>query len=346
MRSLLANNLIVYNREQFDEIAALTSRLIARRASSFRHKYGFKLMRQTSVAMCRLKDINIVDIIETFCGTIPDYKLSNGKQNLPTRDNFEFVLVRLQSTAKLLLRIACCAREASVAFLNYIHRGFFIETCVVYVGVLSQIWEMACALCTKTILFYNGLHPFGRHLSSKAVWLPAGYDLPANLEDFLGEQWISESSRPIDSVASTMLRTAEDGFGFSLSEFCNNDVDEIVMLTDDVVANPKKTVKHEFAKVVVKNRDPVAMITNIDVGVAVSRDSMKQTMSIDKVSNAEDIQKFIKAENEQRSTGPSQISETKWKELQLKVNQILITNQGRNCVKKFKTLWHNRHVRI
>lgn len=304
-------------------------------------------MRQTIVAMCRLKDINIVDIIETFCGTIPDYKLSNTKQNLPTRDNFEFVLVTLQQTAKLLLRIASCAREASVAFLNYIHRGFFMETCVVYVGVLSQIWEMACALCTKTILFYNGLHPFGRQLSTKAAWLPIGYDLPANLEDFLGEQWISESSKPIDSVASTMLKTAEDGF--SLNEFCNNDVDDIKMLTDDI-ATPKKTVKHEFAKVVVKTRDPVAMITNDDndIGVAVSRDSLKQALTIDKVSNAEDILKFIKVENEERlrSKNPSQISETKWKELQLKVNQILLTNQGRNCVKKFKTLWHNRHVRI
>lgn len=297
--------------------------------------------------MCRLKDINILDVIETFCGTIPDYKLANGKQNLPTRDNFEFVLVTLQSTAKLLLRIASCAREASVAFLNYIHRGFFIETCVVYVGVLAQIREMACALCTKTVLFYNGLHPFGSHLSTKASWLPVGYGLPANLEDFLGEQWISESSRPINSVASTMLKTAEDGFGFSLNEFCNNDVDEIPIATDEF-ANPKKTAKHEFSKVVVITRDPVAKIPNNDIGVAVSRDSLKQEISIDKVSNAEDIQKFIKAENEQRltSTSPSQISETKWKELQLKVNQILLTNQGRNCVKKFKTLWHNRHVRI
>lgn len=378
LRRLLEQNRQTFSHEVFDNIAAIASRLIARRSASFRHQTGFKLLRKTNVALCRLHDIQLVNAIETFAGTIPDYKLTGAtKQELPTRENLEFLLVRIQATAKLLLRIAQCSREAATAFLNYIHRTFFLETCTVYLGVLAEIWQMSRTLCTRVILFYNGLRPYCRHFRAGArPWLPEGYKLSANLEAFLGDAWSDECRRPDDSVATVLWQKqdgggGDDGVGFSLGEFSNSDdaCAPPVMVADKdddyktdskrkvattapvTVKSAKKStiVKHEFAKVelAISERPSAAADIADEIGVAISRDSFKQLVSVDKLVTVADVERFVRDAAEQhRQTGVvgkmTKMSDAEWKQLQRDCNHIMVTNQGRNCVKKFKRVWAER----
>lgn len=356
LRRLLEKYQQIFSVEVFDNIAAIASRLVARRSASFRHQFGFKLLRKTNVAMCRLRDIQLVNTIETFCGTIPDYKVNDGaKQELPTRENLEFLLVRTQSTAKLLLRIAQCSREAATAFLNYIHRTFFLETCTMYLGILAEIWQMSRTLCTKVILFYNALRPYCRYFRAAAKpWLPDVYKLPANLEEFLGDEWSDESSRSDESLLWQQHESAA-ATNFTLSDFVNSaDGDALMIINDDDVfdenvrvLSKNRVVKHEFTKVEIKMNDRPMLTTAADeIGVAISRDSFKrQMLSVDKLVTIDDVERFMREATEQhRRTGIvgnklTKMNDVEWKRLRHECNHVLATNQGRNGVKKFKRIW-------
>lgn len=331
----------VYVTQKFDDVAALASRLIARRASSFRGQQGFKLLRQTNVALCRIKDINIVDVIETFRGTIPDLNiLENGRIDLPTKDNFEYLMIRLQSMGKLLCRIIVCAKTASHTFLHYIHRNFFLEASVVFIGLLSQIVDIAHSLCKETIKFYNALYLLGKYFVTNKKWLPADYQLPQQLETILGDDWKVKSvfSNMKGNSISSMRISAND-MELNFDEF--NDDTETEISTNKKAdeankAESKKVMKQELATVelVTINKNN----TSNDLGVPISRETLSETLTLDSIKTNVDINKFIQF---QRTWKANQLTNNEWKDLQLKTRHLLINNQERKCITQFKSLWQD-----
>lgn len=343
LKTLLDQGLITFNAAKFDEVAALASRLIARRSDSFRSQYGFKLMRKTNIALCRLNEINMVHTIEELLGNIPIYQTSGGKFDLPTRDNFDYVLVRLQSLAALLFRIARCARESSNLFLFYVHRNFFLETSVISLGVLAEVWQVSRRLCYETVQFYNQLHPYARHFGQRQNWLPQDVELPRKLEEFLGVGWTEEWARGVDtSPIDDQLIAANNVDVF----FGNrNDQDMIVELPREKPkahsgsASVKPTVevkkKVQLGRVEMRPVEPIR--TETDVGEVIER--QVASMNIDKIVSTEDIQKYVKSEKVRLTQGAAAMSLDKWKDLQRKINHILVTSQGRNTVQMFKKFW-------
>lgn len=343
LRHLLDNGLATFNAAKFDEVAALASRLIARRASSFRSQYGFKMMRKTNIALCRLKEINIVHALEEFAGTIPIFQMAGLKLDLPTRDNFDYLLVRLQSLAALLYRVTRCARESSTLFLYYIHRNFFLETSVICVGVLAQVFEIARRMCHDTIEFYNALCSFASHFGERKNWLNDSVQLPKRLEDFLGDGWTAEWSRPLQTEHTKEMVSVA-----SINLFDDrSDPNKIIeMRPDQQVASrdtknkpldePKKKVQLRL----MGNEVPVKPIRfgTLDVGEVVQRKQVP-AMLIEKIVSTDDIQIYVRSEKVRLTQGAGKMSLERWKELQGKINHMLVTSQGRNTVNMFKKFW-------
>lgn len=268
-------------------MAALASRLIARRAASFRAQNGFRLMRKTNVALCRLHECNVRQELEDLLAMLPAYRASGaGALDLPMRDNLDYVLLRVRQLACLLQRITRCAREASELFLFYVHRRYFLETAVVHVAVLADVWLLAHRLCVSTVQFYDALQPYARHFGGRRDWLraltlPAGGPpnatttteveqsllsvLPARLADCLGDEWLEECRRAQQGIKRAAMPLEEGSQASSdamLFGFSNNSADadqDIVMNVPATDAKVAVTMVKKPPKVqIAVKSDPLA----------------------------------------------------------------------------------------
>lgn len=355
LRKLLEQAITMYTASDFSELTALSSRLIARRTHSFRAQYGFKLLRKTTVALSRLHNLNIIELLSNFLGTLPDYQLPT-KIALPTKDNFDFILIRLQCLSKLLLRIAVCARESSCAFFKYIHRNFFWETCIMYIGLLSQTWTIAKRLCKHTVEFYGNLRPFRQHFqNNKKHWINDNdsLEIPNTLDDWVGEdlKWelmvktMKKNFLKSDDMATNMLQ-------LHFSEFLDDDNDNDIQ-PDDVKPTiiMKENEKITFKNSLIVKREFQHNITTVvpsvgeltDIGQSLNRATMHEELLPNKCNSIDDIQRFMKNEKNLRSIGKHKVSQTlsntQWTDVENQINNIIVTSQGRVTVKKFKKLW-------
>lgn len=353
LRKTLERAISTYTVSDFVELSALASRLVARRCHSFRSQYGFQFLRKTTVAVARLHQVNIIDILSNFLGTLPDYQLPT-KISLPTRDNFDYVLIRLQGLSKIFVRIVVCAKECSHAFLKYIHRNFFLETCVLYVGLLAQIWDLAKRLCESTVDLYAKLFPFRLHFKNNKKQWNNGHSvefLPETLDTFIGvdfEEIMQHTTKmppylqPIHNV-SNMLK-------INFQEFLDDEpmvIDDatphnIAETTDRRLKNESiKIVKQEFRRI-----ETTPMTTSeTDIGLPINRATMTENLSLNTIGKVEDVQKFLRTEEQNRLIGTNkfsrQLSDTQWRDIRKQINQIIVTSHGRLAVKKFKKLWSN-----
>lgn len=335
LRSIFEAAITTYKSLNIAKIAALASRLIARRSNSFRAQYGFKLLRKTNIAMSRLGDLDIIFDLENFLGSLPTYS-EPGKIPLPTRNNIDFVLIRLQSLSKLFQRILTCAKDAATFFLNYVNQNFFLETCVMYLGVLAEIWTLAQTFCIQTVKFYAEIFRFRQFFrNNKIVWLPAGYELPETLDEFLEfdkdlenlkERIIIESTKHVKNETKKTLNSSKITMKKSI----------------------QKSKNHSFTKSPASKVDPPILENNntsIDIGTAISRDTYEKGLSIETIKNPKDIQEFIEREDNLRKRKQHKqtidLSEPKWTALRSKINTIIVTSQGKNCLKIFRKLWRN-----
>lgn len=337
-------------------------------------------MRKTNIALCRLHECNVTQTLEEFLATLPAYRLGDvgAPLELPTRDNFDYVLVRVQTLAALLMRICSCARQASELFLYYVHRRNFLETAVVHVAVLAEVWQLAQRLCAATVGFYNALQPYGRRFGEQRTWLAAmaasgggsaaASDLPERLDDWLGDEWHAECRRalrgdrlaalPDASLTLAQLGGADADAGvFELDGGREADKNAIVDMPMFKVQAPAKVQKPAPPKVqIAKIEETHSVATKpkmlADIGVVVERrpaaqqpkvEHKRPALTLDKLVSTDDVNAYVRSERVRllgpQATATERLSAERWKELQRKVNHILVTTQGRNTVTAFRKFW-------
>lgn len=201
-------------RPKLEEAAAMASRVIARRAHSFRMQPSFMYFRKMNIALCRLKELNIYQDIKDYQNAIGIAKTArklDDKYYLPDRGNFFYFLTKFQSLTKLLLRIVMCARESHRLFLELVHRAAFIETISLFMAVLAEIWTICIEMCQSAVKFYNGFYPF----------YAKNYDqsktLPKRLNKWLGDEY-KEYIDINQAIDQTQLKPNEELFLFESSE--------------------------------------------------------------------------------------------------------------------------------
>lgn len=174
---------VAINRLQ--KAAAMASRLIARRASSFRVQPSFSYFRKMNVALCRLQELNMYSEIDGMENAIKSSCHVRGAYHLPTAANFRYFLIRLQSYAKLLVRIVVCAKESHRLFLEILRRSAFVETITMFMAVTAQIWTECVTICRLIAGVYDAFIKFYK----KYFDVKAKEELPDNLSEWLDDDW-------------------------------------------------------------------------------------------------------------------------------------------------------------
>lgn len=165
--------------------AAMASRLIARRAHSFRVQPSFAYFRKMNVALCRLQEVSVRNEIDSMKDAIKSSCQIDDAYHLPTAANFRYFLIRLQSYAKLLVRIVMCAKEAHRLYLEILHRSAFVETLTMFMAVTAQIWKECVTICPSIAQLYDAFSEF------YAKYFDANEHerLPSRLSEWLGDDW-------------------------------------------------------------------------------------------------------------------------------------------------------------
>lgn len=257
MKTKIGTGLTIYkDPRQLDHAAALLSRLIARRAASFRLQYGFRYMRQTNVALCRWKELAIIETIENIHGGISAFEV-DGQFNIPTAVNFGYLLTRLQCAAKMLLRIISCAKEAFNAFLGIIQKAYFVDITTAYLGLLANIWQICVELCHSTVKLYNDIVVVIKpHLQTNQISTEPTIEYPNQLDEWLGAEYTEAN---VQTKAVRKQKLDDDSFSIDISEFDNAEVSAAIKIWQ-ASKNRDKTINVVAAAAMVPNQRPQAFV--------------------------------------------------------------------------------------
>lgn len=177
--------------------AAMLSRLIYRMKSKFRNDKGLKYMAK--INKCLLNYLSL-SLGKEYKNLIQYTEVEGRNVVLPSRQMIEYVLVRTQGFAKLMVRLEEVARCSGYFFKTRMSSGHAWSISVVAYSVISRIWILSRHLITKCCGWYNGLYRYLKLFKKVGVnWLPKDQILPVDLKEWLALPWLNE---PIPSVPS------------------------------------------------------------------------------------------------------------------------------------------------
>lgn len=312
--------------------------------------------------------------MDTISQSITIHRI-DGKYNLPTLENFQHLLVRLQSFAKILIRIVICAKGAFREFSNLVKRGVFLEPATLFVCVSSQIWSICIKLCQFSCETYNALYPLFNILDEKIV-----DQLPSNLIVWLGDDW-SEVVSNKPTINKEQPSTKFEIDTVDLDDFMNdnnviptnhmpeNELKQVpdikekyeaTLIVDhkakaiqsETTVNVSKATKIHFKKEqnMQQKVTSIATSTNhIDLGETIDRNTIPNRMAnasddnIQSFENVKQIKDFMEIEDTLRlkcdHAATKHLNENEWKQFKQNVNCVIKTDVGSNAVNKFKRLW-------
>ncbi|XP_030372353.1 uncharacterized protein LOC115622530 [Scaptodrosophila lebanonensis] len=168
---------------EFEETAALISRLMARRKNSFRGLPGFRAICKLNAALCRLLRLDLPRELQHFRGSLPDVCDAALAGEMPTRSSFEYILVRLQSVYHLHERIRECCLAAAKYFSQLLRSNFFMEFITLIIAAIAKINRLSVLEANRCVKLYNRLRPQCSHFPQvdRHRFLPEDCVLPVNL---------------------------------------------------------------------------------------------------------------------------------------------------------------------
>lgn len=180
------------------------SRFIYIGREQFRMLRGFQEMKKTQQAASRFQRLDMLGILEAFNSYIfDDFKTIR----LPHRQNLDYILIKLQGLAKLLVRLVTCARKSSKFFLGLICAGSFYIKGSVFVASLGRIWDISRSICKFSVNLYNNLIIYRDQLEfdENIEWVANNCELPNKLDEWLGceyDKFIINESYDIKMLTS------------------------------------------------------------------------------------------------------------------------------------------------
>lgn len=178
------------SQELFHKEAAILSRLIYRMKIKFRNDKGVKSMCKLNKALLKYLSLSL----EKEYKNLKDYvEVDENFLTLPSRQMVEFVLIRTQGFAKLMLRVEEASRYSAYYLKCRIHIGHAWSMALISYSVVSRIWLLSRYLVMRSCTWYNNLY---QHLNLLKVsglpWLPTDYELAADLKSWLAVPWVNQ----------------------------------------------------------------------------------------------------------------------------------------------------------
>jgi len=329
-------NAIAYFTDQtsfFDEINHI-SQFIYMGKNQYKMMKGFQEMKKTHQAAIRLKRLNIVDILEAFNSYVADD--FQAEILLPSRQNLDYVLIKLQGVSKILIRTITCSRKSARYFLGLIRNGSFYIKGSIFVSTLAKVWDMSRQMCQYTVSLYNNLQQFRDKLREikNCEWIANNCVFSEKLEDWLGDEYDYFVNN--ETYDTKMLTKSEDIENFRK---------EIHQVTEIL-----KNFRTEEKEVKVESRnipEPVK-IENLELEIddfkPISRNEVSQIdydHSLSSVRSRDNVKLFLKFEDKyrkqdaQKSITIKRIKQKAWKDIKNDLKNKLLLMQESSLVEYF-----------
>ena len=164
----------------------ILTRSIYKHNLAMRKEKGLGYLKQIRKCLNNLVTIAPHEIVVNLFDVWPspdDARIADGCVYVPSRQNVQFALFRLQGAAKLLERILIQAMLSYSEALQQIHSGMIIHSMIVFASISSRIWFLCHSLLTQVISVYPTIHMAMLELEGRD--LAGSNTLPINLEEFL-----------------------------------------------------------------------------------------------------------------------------------------------------------------
>ncbi|XP_013142530.1 PREDICTED: uncharacterized protein C3orf17 [Papilio polytes] len=263
--------------------SALLSRFLYKYDKKFRNDIGYRIFKKINTTLRRYLMLNIIRDIENFSSALPDETETD--KYLPTRQMLQYVLVRLVSFSKLMLRISVCCKQAAVFYLDRIKRGESHWMSLMPYALLSRIWSLSNVLLQHSCGWYAQMYPFLENLQSKGLpFLPDDYELPVNLADWLDLKNLENygrfewANKEVINVDKILIEDSESNTIDSLMMYINeinNDNEQIqtnLHVSEPICERPVHSTEKYVDKGEVISREH---FKGVDKGEAISREHFK-----------------------------------------------------------------------
>lgn len=278
----------------------LLSKLILRRKNSFAKFHGFKDTCKINTALCRLLKVNLTEVLEDFIGILPEIIVEDFLTEIPSKSNFEYLMIRVVSYHKILQRITSCCLSAGDYYVRLLTKGFFVEILTLLLAVVSKIYKLVNVIGNTTVELYQFLLKHRNHFPAGKNSIYNGVDFPCNLEKFKADLTIPSATA---GGETTKINIAK--------------IEEVF-----VPKAPKPT--NEIGRKV----EDFGMIAQFDVN------SFTTTHDISIFFKEENSRR--KEKNETALT--QKISFGDWKMISTVVSKKIIANDDKNAISTFKRL--------
>lgn len=352
----ICNNAIKVLSKQspFHKESAILSRFLYKYDQKFRNDIGYRMLKKINSALRRYLALDLLKDIQNFTAVIPS---NNEDQYLPTKQMLEYVMIRIMSFAKIMIRICVCSKQASIYYLNRVKRGESHWMSLMPYALLSRIWSMSMVLLQHCCSWYSSLHPYLNQLQHKGLdFLPNCYTMPTNLDDWLDVKNLDNYGRFEWSYKKSIQ------INLSIAEDDEMNFDTILEFVKDVNSeeNNESLLKTNIQQKLHIENLPSPPIS-VDQGVSISREyfqsffndhakkvSNNKSHSADSVTNKITLEAFLYQEESYRNEN-SDLSLTKhltfmqWQTLKTSlVNLGNLLGKSRKIEKKFRKIWQEK----
>lgn len=350
----LCNNItkILSKQSPLHKESALLSRFLYKFDKKFRNDIGYRHLKKLNTALRKYLQINLLKDIENFAVVIPG---NNDENYLPTRQMLEYILVRIMTFAKIMMRICVCSKQASIYYMDRVKRGESHWMSLMPYALLSRIWSITTVLLQHSCTWYSGLYPYLKKLIFKGIdFLPANYTLPTDLGKWIDIENIDEYGRFEWSHKKDIPITMQ----LSEDELTLDTILEYV--TDINIAESKQD--SEQMKIEPPKEDNINIDDKVDQGEIISREYFKSFFNnqratedrkeskhcADNVTNNKSLDSFITTEEKYRNEDSilsltKHLSFMQWHTLKtslLNLKESLSNN--RKIERKFKKIWKEK----
>lgn len=341
---------------------AICSRFLYKYDKKFQNDIGYRNLRKVNTALKKYLSLNLLKDIESFIAALPSE--NDDDLYLPTRQMLEYIMLRIIAFAKIMLRICVCSKQAAVFYLDRVKRGESHWMSLLPYALLSRIWSMSMVLLQHSTIWYSNLYVYLNKLQLKGLpFLPVNYELPEDLEQWLDMKNIDNFGRfdwaqkkTIDP--STLLEDDDNDLLDNILDYVNK------MNEDETVSDEENKFQPMLINPVPsKDQIQVTISTNIDHGVALSRESFKALLkeapppppppekyvehTYKKLTNTDALKAFIEREEDFRNQSnrrslTKHLSFMQWLNLKNSLLQLCDTESKRKLNKNFYKIWKEK----
>lgn len=272
---------------------------------------GIHDMKKSHQTLLRYLNMDILSSLETFKSFVCE---ESGKSvTVPHRQNLDYILIKLQGLAKLLIRVVECSKNSARFFLGLIKAGSFYMKGVIFLSTLASIWFRSRDLCKLIVEQYNKLIEFREILEEKPglKWIDGQYELPDTLDTWLGHEYTNLIVNETYDIKLLLTQTQIDEF---LERKSDTSL-KIKAVDHDAAKEDDKPIQQNFS--IENDIEDFTPLPRNSKKAVVRENELEHSLTL---TSKDSILLFIKSETHYRKVDPSKsllISKMKkkaWKE--------------------------------